>query len=53
MGAALLTLFLDLGWATGFTTILIAHVAFQISFIAMTVRARVRGFDWTLEEAIR
>ena len=47
MGASLLTLFLDLGWATGFTTILIAHVAFEISFVAMTVRARVRGFDWT------
>ncbi len=51
MGAALLTLFLDLGWATGYATILIAHVAFEISFIAMTVRARVRGFDWTLEDA--
>lgn len=43
MGASLLTLFLDLGWATGFTTILIAHVAFEISFVAMTVRARVRA----------
>ncbi|WP_231748874.1 ABC transporter permease [Mycobacterium sp. M26] len=51
MGASLLTLFLDLGWATGYTTILIAHVAFEISFIAMTVRARIRGFDWTLEDA--
>jgi spermidine/putrescine transport system permease protein len=51
MGASLLTLFLDLGWATGFGTILVAHVAFEISFIAMTVRARVRGFDWTLEDA--
>jgi spermidine/putrescine transport system permease protein len=51
MGASLLTLFLDLGCATGFGTILIAHVAFEISFIAMTVRARVRGFDWTLEDA--
>ena len=51
MGAALLTLFLDFGWATGYTTILIAHIAFEISFIAMTVRARMRGFDWTLEDA--
>lgn len=51
MGASLLTLFLDLGWAAGYTTILIAHVAFEVSFIAMTVRARVRGFDWTLEDA--
>jgi spermidine/putrescine transport system permease protein len=51
MGAALLTLFLDFGWAAGYTTIVISHIAFQISFIAMTVRARVRGFDWTLEDA--
>lgn len=51
MGASLLTLFLDLNWAAGYSTIIIAHIAFQISFIAMTVRARVRGFDWTLEDA--
>lgn len=40
MGASLLTLFLDLSWNTGYVTILIAHVAFEVSFIAMTVRAR-------------
>jgi len=51
MGAALLTLFLDFGWAAGYTTIVISHIAFEISFIAMTVRARMRGFDWTLEDA--
>ncbi len=51
MGASLLTLFLSMGWPTGFWTIVIAHVAFEISFIAMTVRARIRGFDWTLEDA--
>jgi spermidine/putrescine transport system permease protein len=51
MGASLLVLFLDLGWAAGYTTILLAHIAFEVSFIAMTVRARVRGFDWTLEDA--
>ena len=51
MGASLLTLFLSMGWAVGYLTIVIAHVAFQISFIAMTVRARIRGFDWTLEDA--
>ena len=51
MGASLLTLFLSMGWATGYFTIVLAHVAFQISFIALTVRARIRGFDWTLEDA--
>ncbi len=51
MGASLLTMFLSVGWATGYLTIVLAHVAFEISFIAMTVRARIRGFDWTLEDA--
>jgi spermidine/putrescine transport system permease protein len=51
LGSSLLTLFLDLGWNTGLTTIIIAHVMFQISFVALTVKARVRGFDWTLEDA--
>lgn len=51
MGASLLVLFLDLGWAAGYLTIVLAHIAFEVSFIAMTVRARVRGFDWTLEDA--
>jgi spermidine/putrescine transport system permease protein len=51
IGSSLLTLFLDFGWATGFGTIVLAHVMFQISFVAMTVRARLRGFDWSLEDA--
>jgi spermidine/putrescine transport system permease protein len=51
MGAAMLTLFLDFGWEAGYATIVISHIAFEISFIAMTVRARMRGFDWTLEDA--
>ena len=51
MGASLLTLFLDLGWNRGFTTIVLANVAFQLSFVALTIRARVRGHDWTTEDA--
>lgn len=51
LGASLLTLFLQLGVQTGFTTIIIAHVMFNISYVVVTVRARLRGFDWTLEEA--
>jgi spermidine/putrescine transport system permease protein len=35
----------------GFTTIVIAHVMFCISYVALTVKARIRGFDWTLEDA--
>lgn len=53
MGSSLATLFLDHAdlITRGFVTVVIAHVMFQISFVAMTVRARVRGFDWTLEQA--
>jgi spermidine/putrescine transport system permease protein len=35
----------------GFRTILIAHILFCVSFVALTIKARVRGFDWTLEDA--
>lgn len=51
LGSSLLVLFLDLSWPTGFSTIVVAHVSFQISFVAVTVKARLRGFDWTLEDA--
>jgi spermidine/putrescine transport system permease protein len=51
MGASLLSLFLTLGIATGFTTIVIAHVMFNISFVVVTVRSRLIGFDRSLEEA--
>ncbi|MBA3345093.1 MAG: ABC transporter permease [Gemmatimonadales bacterium] len=51
LGSSLLTLFLDLNVRTGFTTIVIAHIMFSVSYVALTVRARIRGFDWTLEEA--
>jgi spermidine/putrescine transport system permease protein len=51
IGSSLATLFLDQGVKRGLSTIIIAHVMFQVSFVALTVRARVRGFDWTLEQA--
>jgi spermidine/putrescine transport system permease protein len=51
LGASLLSLFLTVGFATGFTTILIAHVMFNISFVVVTVRSRLIGFDRSLEEA--
>jgi spermidine/putrescine transport system permease protein len=52
MGSSLATLFLSQrGVAFGFTTIVIAHIMFQVSFVALIVRARIRGFDWTLEQA--
>ena len=51
MGASLLTLFLNLGVATGYWTIVLAHIMFNISFVVVTVRARLVGFDRHLEEA--
>ncbi len=51
LGSSLLSLFLQLGQPTGFATIVVAHVMFSVSYAALTVRARIRGFDWTLEEA--
>ncbi|HJQ66093.1 MAG TPA: ABC transporter permease [Gemmatimonadales bacterium] len=51
LGSSLLSLFLDLNQHMGFTTIVIAHIMFSVSYVALTVRARIRGFDWTLEEA--
>jgi len=51
MGASLFTLFFNQGVTRGFWTIVIAHTLFCLSFVAMTVKARVRGTDWTLEDA--
>lgn len=51
LGSSLATLFLNRGVDFGYVTVIIAHVMFQISFVAVTLRARIRGFDWTLEQA--
>jgi spermidine/putrescine transport system permease protein len=51
LGASLLTLFLNLNVAFGFWTIVIAHVMFCISYVVVTVKARLIGFDRHLEEA--
>ena len=54
MGASLLSFFLILGSpALGFTTLLIAHVMFCISFVVVVVRSRLIGFDRSLEEAAK
>jgi spermidine/putrescine transport system permease protein len=53
LGASLLTLFLNTTaiFQLGFVTIFIAHVMFIVSFIVVTVKARLIGFDRHLEEA--
>lgn len=51
LGASLLALFVSAGINRDLTTITIAHVMFNISFVVVTVRARLAGFDRALEEA--
>jgi spermidine/putrescine transport system permease protein len=65
LGASLLALFVatatqepfksilpkGLFYPLGFQTILIAHVMFNISYVVVTVKARIQGFDRHLEEA--
>ena len=51
LGASLLGLFVTINLARGFTTLLLAHVMFSIAYVTVTVRARLSGFDRSLEEA--
>ena len=50
--AVMLLLFFVMSKITlGLTTIIISHIAFNISFVAVVVRARLVGFDRSLEDA--
>ena len=51
VGISLLILFALLKIPLGLTTIIIAHVAFCVSFVVVVVLARLEGMDGTLEEA--
>jgi spermidine/putrescine transport system permease protein len=51
LGAALLGLFLTLHVGTGMVTIIIAHVMFTVSYVVVTVKARLEGMDRHIEEA--
>ncbi len=51
VGISLLILFALVKIPLGLTTIVIAHVAFCISFVVIVVLARLEGMDGTLEEA--
>ncbi len=51
MGISLLAFFSTVGMRLGLTTISIAHITFSTAFVALVVRARLHGFDRTLERA--
>jgi spermidine/putrescine transport system permease protein len=53
MGSSLLALFTAAGLAgqLGFWSILVAHIMFCLSFVVVTVKARLQGMDSSLEQA--
>jgi spermidine/putrescine transport system permease protein len=51
LGAALLGLFITMGVATGYWTIVIAHTMFNVAYVVVTIRARLQGMDLHIEEA--
>ena len=51
MGASLLALFLSIGWRPGFWPIVVAHIMFSLSFVVVTVKARIASLDPRLEQA--
>lgn len=51
MGSSLLTLFVAMGRGLGETTIIIAHIMFCLSYVVVTVKARIASLDPRLEQA--
>jgi len=51
MGISLLVFFVQAGIRLGLLTIALSHIAFCIPFVALVVRARLHGFDKSIEEA--
>ena len=51
MGISILTLYLSLSIPLSIYTVILAHVAFCIAYVTITVRSRLAGIDPCLEEA--
>ena len=51
LGASLLSLWVSADVQRGLPTIVAAHILFNISYVVVTVRARIAGFNRSLEEA--
>lgn len=51
MGMSLLLFFVALGLQLGYLTIVVSHVTFCVSYVAMVVLGRLQDFDWGLVEA--
>lgn len=53
LGLALLIWFVFLRVSLGTLSIILAHITFSVSYVVITVKTRLHGFDDTLEEAAR
>lgn len=51
MAVMLLLWFTQIGMTLSLTTIILAHIAFNISFVSIVVRARLANMDSSIEEA--
>jgi spermidine/putrescine transport system permease protein len=51
LASSLVLLFAAAHLALGFTSVILAHVSFAVSYAVVVVRARLAGFDKSLEEA--
>jgi spermidine/putrescine transport system permease protein len=51
LASSLVLLFASLGLRLGFVTVILAHVGFSLSYAVVVVKARLAGFDRSLEEA--
>jgi spermidine/putrescine transport system permease protein len=51
MGISLLVLFVMLNFTLGLFTITLSHIAFNIPFVTLVVRARLHGYDNAIDEA--
>jgi spermidine/putrescine transport system permease protein len=51
LASSLVLLFAAAGMRLGFATVILAHVGFSVSYAVVVVRARLAGFDRSLEEA--
>jgi spermidine/putrescine transport system permease protein len=51
MGISLLVFFAIINVSLGLTTITFSHIAFNIPFVALVVRARLHGYDKAIDEA--
>jgi spermidine/putrescine transport system permease protein len=51
MGISLLVFFVMIKFTLGITTIIFSHIAFNVPFVTLVVRARLHGYDKAIDEA--